>query len=1035
MQLNVSTCARPSHVLWLLILSASVACTATEDRGLHATFVPGATMGPEVVFEPHAEPSPEVPFPNDLAMAISADGGQHLSIRRRSVTDFERRFRHHLNEVPGFSGMTPITISFSGPLDLKTVTDQSVFVVNVQTGSSRFGEVIPLDLGRGWFPHTTRPTQYFPNDPLKDFDSLVLPPDNQVDTDDDGQPDTWVNHYEVKTHTLELRPLLPMEAGAQYAVIGTRDVKGWTGEQPGQGEYGQVHSPFSFVNHDSQTEALKRALPTLANYGLNAGDVAFGWTLTTGNLARTFRALREGLYGRGKFSWLADKFSPRIAKMYDMNISFDGLDDSHPEAHPGQKGYPYAPRDHDFTLQGPFMDGIFKIVNNFQPGVAGEFKHVAYAVFGDMNTVNMRAPKQTDQTERNVWQFDLEQGTAVVEPENVPFMITVPKTTANHQPPFPVIVYAHATGTSRVEALLLADRFAHAGIATFTIDAVGHGPVLPGAKRQILDFLGDDLDEATALELARALLGSYIYKDADAEFPPGTTVDEFFDKLKSNGFLQQLLVKGRGTDDNGDCVLNDSPGESYYAPNPMRLRDSMRQTTLDYIVAVRMLRSLGSNLLPALDNPRQASKQELLARCLTGDFNADGVLDIGGPNVPYFMTGISLGGIHTALTAPLEEHIIAAAPVVAGAGIVDIFIRTRLKNVIEKLMWKASGPVIASCPKKNAKDGSSLLSWNNDSDYCNKETKESFKADDGTCMQDPVDVPVWQEQVVIKQGDTVRATNIRNGEIREVTAGKDGRVMMPLKCDKGDEVEFVVTGEDGTERARVSLTSPYEGVAEPRNTPEFRRLVQTNANVLEGADAITVADRVFQSPLKGYPSTNLLMTLAVGDQTVNFAAGLSLARAIGLFGLGQSYVDSAPYQAWTEEVIRRGLLDNSNGAKINAGELSEDERMPPALDPSRAGTGAEFCNTVKTASGVSGLCLANVGGRHEYLAQVDKNDMHPPLKGYKPNYTEYHRNLIVSYFHSLGTKVVTDPCWADAKCIVDNNLTAQWEQPVGKTPQ
>ncbi len=1025
-------------VLSALVLSATLAaCTATEERGLHATDIPGTTFGPSVVFEPLAEPNPEIPFPNDLATAISADGGSHISVRRRGVTDFERRYRHHLNEVPGFSGMSPITIRFSGPLDLSTVTDESVLVVNIEPGSQRFGEVIPLDLGRGWFPHRANSTQYFPNDPLAKFDSFVLPPDNKVDSTGDGKPDLWVNHYEVETHTLELRPLLPLESGSQYAVILTRAVQGWSGDEAGQGDKGSIRSPFPFVNHDSQTPALERALGTLQDRGLTEADVAFAWTLTTGDLSKTFSALREGLYGRGKFAWLKDKFPPQITHMYDMDVDFDGLDDKHPDAHPKKKGFPFEPRDHDYTLQGPFMDGIFKIVNSFQPGIAGEFQHVAYAVFGDMTTVNLRAPKRTDLTERNVWQIDLEQGKAVAEQEQVPFMLTVPKTTANHKPPFPVIVYAHATGTSRIEALLLADRFAHAGIATFTIDAVGHGPVLPNAERLIMDFLGDGIDEETALTLAKTLLGDLIYKDADKRFPEGTTVKQFFKKLESNGFLQQLLVKGRATDDNGDCVLNDSSGEAYYAPNTFRLRDSMRQTTLDYIVAVRMLRSLGKNIPPAIDNPRAASKEDLLKHCLAGDFNADGVLDIGGPTVPYFMTGISLGGIHTALTSPLEEHIVAAAPVVAGAGIVDIFIRTKLKGVIEKLMWKASGPAIASCPKKGAKDGTLLLSWNNDSDYCKKEERDSYKGDDGTCLTEAVKRPVWQASAKIQEGDTVRATNLRNDEVSETKAGPGGRILLALKCDKGDEVELVVTAPDGTERERVNLVSPYEGAAEPRNTPEFRRLVQTNANVLEGADAITVAERAFQRPDPGMPATNILMMLAVGDQTVNFAAGLSLARAMGLFGKGKSYVDTTLYKAWTEEVIRRGLLDDTNGAKIKAGVVQPDENRPPLLNPALPDSGAGNCNVVPhdandPKAGVSGLCLANVGGRHEYIAQPDKNDIHPPLKGYKPTYTEYHRNLIVSFFHSLGTKVLTDPCWADAQCVKDKNLRSEWEQPVGK---
>lgn len=1028
---------RLSRVTLGLALSAVMAlsgCVDSGERGLHATDIPGAVFGPTVVFEPLHEPHPEVPFPNDLALAVSDDGGQHISVRRRGVTDFERRFRHHLNEVPGFSGMSPITVSFDGPLDLKTVTDETVLVINVQPGSKRFGEVIPLDLGRGWFPHTAANTEYFPNPPakLKGHNSMVLPPDNKVDTTGDGKPDTWVNHYEVATNTLELRPLLPMEAGSRYAVVLTRQIEGWSGDKPGDGEKGSIRSPWAFVNHDSQTRALEEALPTLKERGLGAKDVAFAWTLTTGDLSQTFLALREGLYGRGKFAWMSKKFPTDIAHIYEMGIDFDGVDDKHPDAHPSGKGYPFAPRDHDLIVQGPFLDSIFKIVDNFVPGVAGEIKHVDYAVFGDMNTVNLRAPKGSDLTEPNVWQVDLEKGTAVAESERVPFMITVPQTTKHHKPPFPVIIYAHATGTSRIEALLLADRFAHAGIATFTIDAVGHGPVLPNAERLIMGFLGNKLPEEDAMDVLKGLLGSLVYKDTKKAFKDDKTLKSLIKTLEKNGFMQQLMVKGRGTDDNGDCFLNDSPGEAYYAPNTFRLRDSMRQTTLDYIIAVRMLRALGKNMPAAIADPRKASKEQLLASAIAGDFNGDGVLDIGGPNVPYFMTGISLGGVHTALTAPLEKHIVAAAPVVAGAGIADIFIRTKLKDVIEKVMWKASGPVLASCPKKGSKDGTVLLSWNNDSDYCKAEEKDSFVGDDGACLEVAVKRPTWKAKTQIMEGDTIRLTNSRNGEMRETVATKEGRINIALKCDIGDEVEMVITGKDGVERAKLQLISPYEGTAEPRNTPEFRRLVQTNSNVLEGADAITVAERAIRSPLPGNDTTNILMMLAVGDKTVNFAAGLSLARAIGLFGTAGSYVDTTAYAKWTQEVIRRGLLDDTNAAKRKAGTLKPEEIEPPLLDKSKAGTGAGFCTVVPTSGkGLSGLCLANVGGTHEYIAQPAQNDIHPPLKGYKPTYTEYHRNLIVSFFHSVGTKVLTDPCWADPQCIKDKNLTAAWEQPVG----
>ena len=104
-----------------LMLVALIGCAAEDEapRGLHSTFKSGVAVGPRVIFEPFREPDAEIPFPNDLAMAIDADGQRHMSVNRAAPTAFERRYRHHLNEVPGFSAMSPISVSFDGPIDLK----------------------------------------------------------------------------------------------------------------------------------------------------------------------------------------------------------------------------------------------------------------------------------------------------------------------------------------------------------------------------------------------------------------------------------------------------------------------------------------------------------------------------------------------------------------------------------------------------------------------------------------------------------------------------------------------------------------------------------------------------------------------------------------------------------------------------------------------------------------------------------------------------------------------------------------------------
>lgn len=993
--------------LGLVMALAVVGCEPEDPPGLYPALLPGQVAGPMVVFDPLRKPDPELPFPNDLATRVDESGYSSLNVSEDGPTPYERRFRRHFNQIPGFSGMTPISVSFDGPLDLRTVTDSTIYVINIEKGSKRFGERIPLDLGRGWFPHDIQPTHYLPNDPYASATSMILPPNNMADTDGDRLPDSTVYHYDVATNTLDIRPLIPMEAGSRYAVVLTRGLKGWNPD----GTLAPIRSPFEAVNHDAQTEDLRLMLPSLAQAGVQVQDIAFAWTLTTGDLAKTFRLLRDGLYGEGIFGWLSEQFPAKINDVYDLDITHDG-NASHPDP---QYQYPVVETDHTFVLQGAFLSSVMNLIQSFEPGIGISFNNVDYVVFGDMVTPSFRA------TEDNVWDVDLNNGTATVAPDVVPWMITVPKTTENHKPPFPVVIHAHATATSRIEVLVLADKFARAGMATLCIDAVGHGPILTDPKKMLLDALGGgnftEDAEKTVAGLIRLLIAPMLYPDWETRLPVDMDLDDMLADLLTNGFMQQLALKGRAVDDDGDCIVEG--GEAYYTPDPFRLRDAMRQTTLDYMVAVRMLRSLAQDAVPEpISDPAAATADQLRPSLLSGDFNADGILDVGGVDVPYFMSGVSLGGIHTALTAPLEEYIVAAAPVVAGAGIADIFVRTKLHSVVTPLMHLASGPAVVGCPQA---DGTVAVSFNDDSDDCKITERTTWKGSDGICLALPEVTSIVHAALHVPPQSRIVLTHIPSGEQRETVADAAGAFVVAVAADVGDPLRLEIRNDGGAVLDAADLISPYQGVAHPRNTPEFRRLVQRVANVLEGSDAITVADRVLLDPLPGYPATNVLLLLASGDRTVNFAAGVALARAMGLFGKGDQSSPTANYRSWTEEVIAKNLLVDS-------------DVEPPVLDPGFPEGGPGLCTKVSTEDGkpgLSALCVAAVRGHHEYIAQANDKDTFPELDGYQGTYNEYHQNMIVSYFHSLGTKVTEDPCWADWRCVLDKGLDKNWDKALG----
>jgi hypothetical protein len=1008
----------------VLLLAALLAACASETmpHGLTLSAKLGETPGPTVVFQPLDQPEPLIPLPNDLVLTQRADGTRHWNVSTQAPTKIEQTQRRHLNDIEGFSGLTPITIQFDAPLDVSTVTDQTVFVVNVTPDdpvhpgqpNPRFGERLPLDLGRGWFPQDAAPHAYLPLDPYEKWKSYVLPPDNTVDTNGDGTSDKWLYHYEVATHTLDIRPIVPLQSGARYAVVLTRGVKGWAKDDL----YGPIRSPWRYVNHDSQTADLEKALPSLAQAGVKRDDIAFAWTLTAGDLSKTFRALRDGLYGKGAFAWLNEEFPAKFAGFDDLGVTWDA-DGSFPEGNP----YPKVPGDSVYVLQAQFLSPLAPLLAQFAPGVADSgFSHVSHFVFGDIDTPNLRA------TPDNVWELDPVAGTTSARGkpnfhEKIPFLLIVPKTTAQHKPPFPVTIYAHATGTSRIESLLLADRLAEAGIAVFAVDAVGHGPILTDPFKMLTDEF---------LPVARAAIANFLFP-ADKRPDEGLSDLDAVKQMMKNGFIQELTVRGRATDDNGDCVKEG--GEAYYAPDAFRLRDAMRQTTLDNIVAVRVLHALEQAKVPAKPtfDAQKASQEQLWPHLMAGDFDLDGVLDVGGAvgadgkQQPYFMMGVSLGGIHTALTSPLEPYITAAAPVVPGAGLADIFIRTKLHDKVAGLMEAVSGPMLVGCP---AEDGGVDISWNNTSNGC-KATKRSVYRDPktGLCSDQATTVPVALTRWKVTPGATVRIRNMANGGEAEQFAAADGSFRLSVASDKGDVLRLQVVGKDGKATQELYAKTPTEGLSRQRTTPGFRRFVQLAANILEGADAITVADRMFLNPLPdrggGQPHTNILMMLAVNDRTVPFTQGVALARTTGLFGR-PSATEPEPYRAWTEQAIASGLLEGQ-------------DVPPPVLDASKAGQGDGLCRLVPSnpadpSAGQSALCLAHVHGHHEYIAQANKSDEFPEVDGYQGTYSEFHRNLIVNYFHSLGRSVTRDLCWGDAKCVQARGLKKAWELPVGTTP-
>ncbi|MEC8422809.1 MAG: hypothetical protein VX000_03465, partial [Myxococcota bacterium] len=307
----------------------ALAC-APHPEGLRAT--PEGT-GPVVRVDWDARPLPDVPFPTDLATTVDRHSptGLRLNVPLAASTELERHAREKLNMLTGFGIYAPIAVPFEAPLDLDRIarlhrddpklgheqfSDDAFFLIDVTPGSPTFLQPAALDVGHGRFPlDVARTDRYFPNDTRSGEPSVVFDTFDEdtngngeldwgEDIDNDGFLDVpnvypeggdaredLLEFYEKQTDTLVFRPVVPLREKTTYAVVLTERLTGEDGAP--------VRSPWKFVHHLRQTEALgplRKALPKL---GLTLDDVAFAWTYTTGDVTGDMVAVRNGMKGKG----------------------------------------------------------------------------------------------------------------------------------------------------------------------------------------------------------------------------------------------------------------------------------------------------------------------------------------------------------------------------------------------------------------------------------------------------------------------------------------------------------------------------------------------------------------------------------------------------------------------------------------------------------------------------------------------------------------------------------------------------------------
>ncbi len=954
---------------FLCFLLLLVACEGPEGIGIGHT--PSADRGPRVVFDLAAKPLPEIPLPNNVATRLdpSSPTGRRINVSEDASTRAEQKLRHKINQLDGFGVFQPITVSFDGPLDLEELrdrqasnhdfTDDAVLLLDVDPNSPDFGRAIPLDCGQGNYPlglewahqywdmdeHADSPTLLFETHDEDTNGNGQLDPYEDIDFDGvldrpntfSGSPiypvttaqvphllkkvsrpiDDLVGFYEKETNTLVLWPVVPLREKTTYAVVLTRNMVGRNGSP--------VRSPFPNINHLSQNDDLA-ALPSILErleYGFGVADIAFAWSFTTQSVTAELEAIRAGLYGHGPLSSLSAEYPPDLEPKQVNAAKEEG-------------GLPA----NAFVLHAKDLDMLFgmaELLLGYAPEVVKalqyDVKYVDYFVLGSYTTPYFLADQDGIATplypadDNESFHIDLVGDGTVHGPNTVSFICAIPKATAKHKPPFPVMHYGHGYSGAPFEILGFAGRFAQYGYALCGLDAVGHGLALPADE----DINYDEL-VPTLLE------------------PMGLST---FYNAFAFGRIRDLDNDGRRTsfDNGGD----------FWSYDIFHTRDCVRQAAIDIMQFVRVLRSLGERTW-ATDTNFNGKADDLM-----GDFNGDGIIDFGGPeNLDFPQWGQSMGAIVSELLAGAEATTTTATPVSGAGGLIHVGIRSTNPGVPEAVWMPMMGPFVVFTPVAEVTaDGEPDPGGNAVEMELAIMINDQHRED--RPWQDPR--PHYYPFVrtdQIKPGDRVIVRNKVNGE--EVTAFRhtDGRGFrvsiaadalsavekrpllglqdgdtqpVPVTCEPGtwtvdldpvtekpagpahcdgqdlsraflfgDALEVVVLeGWDGAEKARFEtfeLPVEYQGAIFPegaplvalgtglgraRNTPGLRRLMGFASMILARGDPISYArhygpeERLDFSYDEGAAKqANVIIYHTVGDPNTPIATSLALARAAGI---------------------------------------------------------------------------------------------------------------------------------------------------------
>lgn len=964
---------------WGLSLVAVAACSPAEG------LLPAQSADVTVKFDFDARPLPEIPLPNDIATRPDDHSrtGRSINASMIAPTQMEQRTRRLIDGLDGWGLYQPIAIPFTGPLDPMSIinrhddadydtSDDAIYLVNIDRDSPEFGELTHLDLGNGNYPVTLERTdKYGTNDPRGDSLSLMfeetdedlngngvldpgedanhngvldegedrngngvldLPEDTDADgildkpnylpgrsperSDLQGRADALMSFYESETHTVIAKPMTPLLEETTYAVVVTRRVRDADGNPVG--------SPFAFVNHAAQTQALEPLLEVLPE-GLDEDEIAFAFPYSTMSATSDWINVRDGLYGHGVQGHLSDEFPPEVAQLFRLRENGPG------EKFDGRSAYLMHHEDWVgvLTAAGVALLGLDATSQQAQSMLDSH----GYVDFHAMGTY--MSPQLFDRFDDNgtpinldlqSWPTDLDRNPVAARAEEVPFWAVVPRkevSVRGQNQMAPVVLLGHGYGSNRVGEMIGFSGFlAMFGVATISTDNVSHGLGLGEDELRLLEALLQGNGLTPSSEAIQFVRGGMVDDNGDGE------PDRHFQDLDRDGVIDS--------------------GVDFWTSYLFHTRDMMRQSSLDYMQLIRVIRSWDGTKTWPVDVNGNGQPDDL-----AGDFDGDGIVDIGSESTIY-MLGASLGGIMATTLGAVEPEIEAIVPIAGGGRLADVGARSLQGGVPDAVMMRVIGPTfqVTLADDGTADVFTQFTELNGLSSVPIRTLVPPSATDsEGRPGSDPA----------LQPGDTMVVRNLVNEEVAcgyilpdTDDNGVTGRARVSLPSDVGDGVAIdfyrgpvLETGSEecelvedpgdplltidrmeapvdaegnpytleGVEIPGGDLVALAEGLGLERTTPALRRFMDLGQMVLDPTDPGVVSRFLSRDSLR-YPGTGdetgarYLIVTTTGDMNVPAHSGITVARAAGAI----NYLDPDPRWGMPPNQV---LLDHHAAEAIN----------------------------------------------------------------------------------------------------------------------